>query len=120
MAWERKGALSGIGQLIVDVWPPYVGMTTQDPGPPGTLALGEPDDANYARGMIKWRTEHGNTIGAAHIYIPKGIYTHIVFFSGPHRNHSLMGANQLEQPVVFDAPGMIELNPIHNQEYLPR
>jgi hypothetical protein len=108
------------GRLTIDVWPPYVGLTTQDPGPPGTLALGEPDDINYARGMIQWRTEGVHVLGSAHIYIPKGVFTHIVFFCGPHRIHALMGSNQLEQPVVFDQPGVLELNPIHNQDYLPR
>jgi hypothetical protein len=109
------------GVLGAIVWPPYLGVANCFPGLPGTVAEGEPfDDINYERAMIAWRTENGNVLGAAQIYVPKGIWTHLVFFSGPHHAHPLMGANQLEQPIIFDRPGIVEINPIVNQNYLPR
>lgn len=111
-----------VGTLNVAVWPPYVGVSDRFPGNPGEIAQGEPhEDINYARGMVKWRTEpDGQVVGSVQVYVPKGIWTHIVFFSGPHHIHPLMGSNPFDQPVVFDQAGIIELNPIHNQEYLPR
>ncbi len=113
--------MSGIGYITATVWPPYIGLSDGDPGPPGGIAEGEPfEDINYQRGQIFWRTEDGHTLGSAQVYVPKGVYTHIVFFSGPHRIHPLMGANRLEQPAVFEAPIIIEIDPIHNDEYLPR
>ena len=110
-----------LGELKVRVWPPYVGLATSDPGA-GPTAAGEPfEDLNYTRGLIAWRTKtDGDVVGAAQIHVPKGIYTHIVFFSGPHRVHALMKANKLEHPVVFDRPGVVELNPIQDTDYLPR
>jgi hypothetical protein len=108
-------------QLGATVWPPYIGLSVGDPGPAGTVAAHEPyDDAIYARGMIHWRTENGGVVGGAKIFAPKGIYTHIVFFSGPHHVHPLMGAVPLEHPLVFDLPGVVEIDPIRNDEYLPR
>lgn len=108
------------GMLSVVVWPPYVGLASGDPGN-GPVALNEPyDDANYARAMIAWRTEpSGVILGSATVSVPKGIWTHVVFFAGPQRD-KLMGCNQFEQPVVFDRPGFVELDPIHNQDVLPR
>lgn len=102
------------GKLTAVVWPPYVGLWT---------ALGEPlDDPNYSRGMIRWRTEKDGTIlGSARITVPTGAFTHLVFFSGPGLPHPSMGVPQkLEHPVVFDRPGFIDIDPIQNQDYLPR
>jgi hypothetical protein len=110
-----------LGRLAVNVWPPYIGLSDRFPGAPGEIAQGEPhDDVNYARGMIQWRTENGQVVGSAQIYAPTGIWSHVVFFSGPHHIHPLMGSNPFDQPVVFDRPGVIELNPIQNHDYLPR
>lgn len=118
-----------MGVLTVDVWPPYLGMATDHPGERGSVApAGEPfGDINYTRGLIQWRNEPDaaspsgvQVVGSAHIYLPAGIFWHLVFFYGPHAVHQVAGSNQLEQPVVFDRPGMIEINPIRNQVYLPR
>lgn len=110
------------GELQFTVWPPYAGLSTSDPGV-GPTAPGEPfEDLNYTRAMIQWRTEpDGDILGSARIYIPAGIFTHIVFFSGPGREHPLMApAKKLDHPIVFDRPGVVELNPIKNTDYLPR
>ena len=113
--------MSGVGALGAAVWPPYVGLTTQDPGPPGSIAMGEPvNDLDYSRGMITWRTENGQVYGAANITVPKGIYTHIVFFSGPYQANPLMDANKLEHPFIAAKTMIIEINPIQHGEYLPR
>ena len=104
------------GELTPHVWPPYVGLSTTE---------GEPiDDPNYGRGLISWRTEpDGSILGSARILAPKGIYTHVVFYSGPRKEHPPMPGHEPQQvphPVVFDRPGTIEINPIRNGEYLPR
>lgn len=111
-----------LGRLQIDVWPPYIGLADRFPGNPGEVAQGEPhDNINYARGMIKWRTEDdGQILGSAQIYVPTGVWTHVVFFSGPHHIHPLMGSNQFDQPVVYSEPGVLEMNPIQHQQYLPR
>ena len=110
------------GELSAIVWPPYMGLATGYPGPPGAVAENEPhDDINYARGQIMWRSEpDGTIVGGVKIFVPKGIYTHVVFFSGPHHVHPLMGANQFEQPLVFDRPGIVEIDPVQNLDVLPR
>ena len=108
-----------MGVLTVDIWPPYVGLASGDPGPFGEH---EPlEDASYERGLISWRTdEHGLIWGRAEVHAPKGVYTHVVFFSGPGRGHPVMRANLLEQAIVFDRAGVVEIDPIVNKDYLPR
>lgn len=110
------------GFLGAVVWAPYVGLTVSPPGV-GPVAFGEPiDDPNYGRGLISWRTQaDGLIVGSAQILVPKGVYTHVVFFSGPARPHGMMGVPQvIEHPIVFDRPGVVELDPIGCGEYLPR
>lgn len=118
-----------LGKLSVEVWPPYIGMATAHPGPPGAVApAGEPfADPDYTRGMIMWRHEPDpqspngqRVVGSAKIWLPKGVFTHVVFFFGPHSSHQVAGCNPLEQPIMFDRPGMINIDPIRNQQYLPR
>jgi hypothetical protein len=102
------------GSLGFAVWPPYIGLSTSD---------GEPyDDPNYARGLIKWRTlDDGQIVGNAHILAPKGIYTELVFYWGPWKdNPPADNPHVLPHPVVFDRPGTIEIDPITNEDYLPR
>lgn len=111
-----------LGVLSVDVWPVYLGVATAHPGNPfeSTVALNEPyDDMDYNRGQISWRTVDGQILGNATVFAPKGIYTHLVFFRGPHRE-AFQGAEPLEHPLVFDRAGMIEVDPITNQERMPR
>ena len=108
------------GVLGAIVWPPYVGLASGDPGA-GPVAEHEPyEDINYTRGQIVWRTlPDGEIVGAAQVAAPKGIYTHVVFFAGPQKP-MMMGSNKFEQPIIFDHPGIVEINPIANQDYLPR
>lgn len=112
--------MSDQGVLTVVVWPPYVGLTQGHPGE-GPLAEHEPfEDMNYSRGQVVWRTPlPGVVMGRAEIYVPTGVYTHVAFFSGPQRA-ALMGTKPLEQPMVFNRPGVVELDPIVNQDVLPR
>jgi hypothetical protein len=96
------------GQLTVTVWPAYIGL-----GP-------EPfDDPNYLRGQIMWRQQGSDIVGAAQCHAPKGVYRQLLFFNGPQQ-HALIGTQQLEYPIVFDRPGVIDIDPIRNQDYLPR
>jgi hypothetical protein len=102
------------GALNVQVWPPYIGLST---------AEGEPfDDMNYCRGFIQWRTlADKQIVGSAKILAPKGVYTSLVFYWGPDKVHPAAdNPHVLEHPVVFDRPGTIEIDPITNNDYLPR
>ena len=112
----------GHGQLSVIVWPVYLGAALGEPGN-GTVALGEPyGEPNYQRGQITW-TDHGDGVilGSARIYLPKGIWTHLVFCSGWHRDAVMDGGyTQMEHPIVFDRPGILNVDPIRNQDVLPR
>lgn len=105
------------GVLSVHVWPVYVGLATGHPGDPSesVIALNEPfGDFNYERSQITWETINGEVLGRGTVSVPKGIYTHVVFFRGPHLE-AFQGAEQLQQPVMFDRPGFIEINPIRNE-----
>lgn len=103
-----------LGVLTVHVWPVYVGLSAGHPGDPLEIpvAANEPyDDMNYERSQITWETVNGETLGRGVVAAPKGVYTHILFFRGPHPE-AFQDYEQLEQPVVFDRPGFIEINPI--------
>lgn len=113
--------MGNVGTLKVIVWPTYMGVAQGHPGElEGMAPAHEPfDDINYDRGQIFWTQNPDGVTGVATVYIPKGIYTHLVFCSGPHQP-ALMASKQLEQPIVFDRPGSVEINPIKNTDYLPR
>jgi hypothetical protein len=111
-----------VGFLGAAIRPPYIGLACNE-FHNGAVAEGEPfDDLNYSRGQIEWRVLGGGVIvGKALVYAPKGLYTHVVFFWGPSREHLLAGEpQQLEHPVPFDRPGFIEIDPIGDADYLPR
>ena len=112
--------LGSPGVLGVVVWPTYVGVSGGDPGP-GPVPEGEPyEDINYSRGQITWQTEpDGRVWGAAQVFVPKGVWTHFLFCHGPNRE-LMIGQRQLEQPIIFDRPGIIDVDPIENRDYLPR
>jgi hypothetical protein len=109
-----------LGRLSVDVWPVYVGLGTAHPGD-GPVADNEPyDDFDYQRGQITWVPQpDGEVVGHATVYAPKGVYTHILFFRGPHPE-ALQGFDPMEQAMVFDRSMAVEINPIQNQTQLPR
>jgi hypothetical protein len=104
------------------VWPVYLGMSTGHPGVvEGAVPLHEPfDDIDYERGQITWvRQPDGEILGRARVCIPKGVWTHYVFCSG-FQPAALLGARALEQPLVFDRAGFVDVDPIYNREVLPR
>lgn len=108
------------GVLGALVWPTYVGVASDDPGP-GPVPEHEPyEDVNYSRGQIWWTAQpDGEIVGSAQVFAPKGVYTWFVFCHGPIR-HMMMGATKLDQPIVFDRAGLIDVEPIQNVSYLPR
>lgn len=107
------------GFLSISVWPTYMGVACGDPGD-GPVPNHEPwDEYGYERGQIHWRNEDDKVLGRAQVWCPKGVYTHLVFCSGCVQP-AMMGFRPLEQPIVFDRPGLIEVDPIHNQDVLPR
>jgi hypothetical protein len=111
---------SGTGVMTAVVWPAYLGVSTDDPGD-GWIPQFEPyDDFNYNRGMIVWRPQrNGDVLGAAEVFAPKGRYTHFIFCVGPHA-HGMIGKRPMAHPIIFLTPGIIDVNPIRNQDYLPR
>lgn len=111
---------AGFGVLGAIVWPTFMGCSTGEPGP-GPVPLNEPfEDFNYKRGQIVWVTQpDGDVLGAAQVFVPKGVFTHFLFCHGPGPD-LMIGAKQLDQPIIFDRPGVVDITPIRNQDYLPR
>ena len=107
------------GFLAVDVWPTYMGIATGHPGE-GPVPDHEPfEHLDYHRGQIHWSTQNGQVVGCSRVCAPAGVYTHLVFCYGPIRE-MMAGFDQLEHPIVFDRSGHVDINPIQNQDYLPR
>jgi hypothetical protein len=103
----------------VVVWPVYLGAASGHAGD-GPLPANEPyDDPNYRRGQILWTKRSSVTQGRAVIQLPKGVWTHYVFCSGD-QPATMMRCVHMEQPVVFDRPGFLEVDPIHNHTVIPR
>jgi hypothetical protein len=104
------------GALSVEVWPVYVGLAEST----SETIIREPIfDLAYDRGQITWQTHpDGSIIGRGRVYAPKGVYTHIVFAVAPVEG--VIGTTPREHPIVFDRPGWVDIDPIHNQTYLPR
>lgn len=111
--------VAGQGHLGAVVWPTYMGVSTGDPGL-GPIAMHEPyGDINYSRGQITWHTQpDGDVLGSAQVFAPKGVYTHFLFCHGPAA--LVIGNRRIDQPIVFDRPGIIDIEPIRNQDHLPR
>ncbi len=115
------GHIPGTGLLSGIVWPVYMGVATGDPGPVWAAPLVEPfGDINYNRGQINWVPQkNGDVLGTAEVFVPKGVYTYLVFCAGPLQ-HGIIGCRPLEQPLIFDRPGIVDISPIRNRDYLPR
>lgn len=95
------------GKLSVIVWPIYLGLAEAQ----GEQMIREPTEhLDYERGRIDW-FDTVNGIGRARVWIPKGIYTHIIFCMGP-REH-VCGVSQMDHPRVFDRAGFIDVDPIN-------
>lgn len=98
--------------LGVEVWPLYVGVTD---------GAAEPTGIDYQRGQILWNTHpDGQVLGAARVYVPKGTWTHYVFYSGPQPAATVMGIVVMEHPIVFDRAGIVDVDPIRNRDIMPR
>ena len=104
----------GIGTLGITVWPAYIGICAEDPGP-GPIAHGEPDSTDYRRGQIHWAMESAEIVGRAAIHAPAGQYTHMAYFSGPE-GPCMSGKMQLPHPIWFAKPGVIDVYPITNSD----
>lgn len=98
-------------QLHLQAWPTYVGVTDGTHEPAG----------DYRRGAIQWSAQpDGQILGCARIWAPKGTWTHYVFYSGPQDDATVMGIATMEHPIIFDRAGVIDVDPIHNHDVLPR
>lgn len=64
------------------------------------------DDANYERAQILWENTPDGTIGRARIGLPKGVFTHLLYF----QQNNFRRATKLPQPVVFDRPGWLDVD----------
>jgi hypothetical protein len=102
------------GTLRVAVWPTYVGVCQQDPGP-GAVPYGEPQGTEYQRGQITWGMERGEIIGRAQIHAGAGMYTHLAYFHGPEGPH-MCGKVQLSHPIRLSRATMITVHPITNPD----
>ena len=100
------------GTLALTVWPAYIGICVEDPGP-GPVANGEPG-VDYRRGQIHWAMENGEIVGHAAIHAPRGCYTHMAYFSGPE-GPCMTGRMQIAHPLRFEG-GLIDVYPITNSD----
>lgn len=116
------------GRLTIAVWPVYVGLV-ETPSSDGDYpahelldngSLHEPiDHMDYVRGQITWVTHpNGEVLGHARVHVPRGVYTHILFAHAP--TEGFAGVSKMEHPIVFDSSGWVDINPIRNQDRLPR
>ncbi len=96
-------------KLSAHVWPVYVGVATDDPGPPPVAAYEPFDDVDYKRGMVWWATsDDGMPVGSARIHMPKGEYRYLLYCRGPHRE-GFQSAQKMEHPFRFDDAGFMDV-----------
>jgi hypothetical protein len=99
--------VSNHGRLSVTVWPVYLGLAKAQ----SAQMIREPTEhRDYERGQIDW-FDLVKGVGRARVWIPKGIYTHIIFCMGPREN--VIGVNQMEHPQIFDRSGAVDVDPIN-------
>jgi hypothetical protein len=105
--------MPGEGVLKFDVWPTFLGVAGQING---SDTVREPFGVpNYERGQIDWSANAaGEVVGKARVCLPAGVYTHYVFWAGPQQLSSVMGMTKLDEPVVFDRPGFLDVDPINH------
>jgi hypothetical protein len=104
------------GELQAIVWPTYIGLGHSNDDMMFDEFVGDPD---YDRGLITWVTRQDSSVyGHGRVYAPKGTYTHFIFAYGPTEN--VCGVRKSEHPIVFDRAGWVDVDPIENQDVLPR
>lgn len=104
------------GELSATVWPSFVGLAESTTENVLRESIG---DADYDRGQIDWvRKDTGEITGHGRVHIPKGVYTYVIFATGPVE--AVVGVRKLEHPIVVDRPGFADISPIRNKELLPR
>jgi hypothetical protein len=110
------------GILSCEVWPTYVGLCeTNAPPSQGNWYLREPArHIDYKRGQIRWDTDKvsGEITGHARVYVPKGVYTHIVFAMAEEGH--IMDVKQREHPIDMPSAGWVDVTPIRKSTVLPR
>jgi hypothetical protein len=110
------------GILSCEVWPTHVGLCeTNAPAAKGNWFLREPArHIDYKRGSISWETDKvtGQITGHARVYVPKGIYTHIVFATAEVGH--IMDVKQREHPIDMPNTGWVDVVNIRKSTVLPR
>lgn len=106
----------GGGEIILsaEVWPTYVGFSTEHPGA-GPQAACEPVyHLDYERGQIHWTAmPNGEVVGRAVVVVPKGlVFTHMLYLHGPGSLPMMTGYRTLPHPVCLTEKGTIEIDPI--------
>lgn len=106
----------GEGTLGVLVWPSYVGACYGEPTT-GVLSVFEPSqNPRYKRGQINWGMEGDQIVGRAFIHVPKGEYTHLLYFTHPELAE-VVGSVQLPHPIIYHGDdNIIEVYPITNAD----
>lgn len=98
------------GILAAVVWPAYVGVLDRSGHEPAS-------DPDYERGQIFWTIEPGDEIhGRATLLVPKGYYTHLVYFHHPTIKLEV-GRQILSQPYDFKVPGGITVEHITKEDF---
>lgn len=106
------------GTLLIKVWPVYVGLSVRHPGE--TLqAEGEPTwSPDYARGQIHWATENNQVVGRSTIRVPAMEFEYLIYLYGPGDMPLLMGYRLIEQLLIIPQPGIINVYPICEDDWI--
>ena len=100
----------GDGKLGATVWPAHAGAIS-------VLGCEPVNHHDYDRGQIKWEMDSsGKIVGRAKVRLPKGEFTHIAFFHTPTGPSFAGPPMQLDHPIKFDKPGILEVYPISGPE----
>ncbi len=98
------------GILAAVVWPTYVGVLDRS----GSEPVSDPD---YERGQISWAIVDGGEVhGGATLLVPKGYYTHLVYFHHPTISLEV-GRQLLSQPYDFKVSGAITVEHITKEDF---
>lgn len=102
----------GDGVLAFVVWPTHAGAVNWR----GEEPMFQPE---YCRGQISWDMgDDGKLRGRAHIEVPAGEWTHIIYSHDPYKP-GFVTAQKLAHPLVLDEAGCIDLTEITEDEIKP-
>lgn len=96
-----------VGTLKAVIWPAYVGVLD---------IYGAEPSVDYQRGQIAWDGSGAEPVGRATVLVPKGYYTHLVYFHHP-LSGKMTGYQSLAHPFDIPVPGKIDIMQITKEDF---